>query len=454
MIPSTPTFRAAENTLTRSGRSDTAHRENFTIKAAAIAVDAPSTKDGGATKVPPRGNDPGHGSGQEPTQHNGHPSDILPAPHDGDVATALPALKDRELDGEARDHDHRFMDRVRKNGAGQGSNATGGDRAHRLAETTAQFGALRGRSEPMLSLYRNIERVAHSHATVFLSGETGSGKEVVARRLHELSRVRNGEFVSLNCGAVSSTLIESELFGHEQGSFTGAVRKHHGVFERANRGTLFLDEITEMPMDLQVKLLGVLETNSFHRLGGEKPLTTNARVVAATNRSPEAAVREGRLREDLYYRLLVFPISVPPLRDRGSDIALLAQFFLDELNAEAGMDKQFSRQAMERLQHHAWPGNVRELRNFVFQAFLMADQEIDAGTLCRSITYHVGGDHIDIPVGTSIADAEKKLILATMERFGGDKAKVAKVLGISLKTLYVRLNLYQAVSTVGANGGA
>ncbi len=318
------------------------------------------------------------------------------------------------------------------------------------AETTGVYGPLRGRSAPMLDLYRQIERVGPSTASVFLSGETGSGKEVVASAIHEISRARRGEFVALNCGAISASLVESELFGHEPGSFTGAIRKHDGVFARANKGTLFLDEITEMPLDLQVKLLRVLETGTFHRLGGEKPLTTNARIIAATNRSPEAAVREGKLREDLYYRLRVFPIVVPPLRDRDADVRLLAQHFLDQLNEESGARKQFTPAALQRLQAHTWPGNVRELKHLVHRAFLLADRHLDVDALQLNEVAPTVSTKLDIEVGSSIASVEKQLILATMDRLHGNKSKVAKVLGISLKTLYIRLNLYQAGGTATA----
>jgi DNA-binding NtrC family response regulator len=296
----------------------------------------------------------------------------------------------------------------------------------------------------MLKLYDQIQRVAPTGATVLLAGETGTGKEVVARTIHDLSDRRHEAFIALNCGAISAALVESELFGHEQGSFTGACRRHNGVFAQADRGTLFLDEITEMPIDLQVKLLRVLETGCLHRIGGEKQVQTDTRVIAATNRVPEEAVRDGRLREDLFYRLRVFPISVPPLRCRNTDVELLANHFLELLNREAATDKSFTATALERLKMHSWPGNVRDLKNFVQQAFILADGEIDAEPLSSPGPSPSGGDRIEIRVGTSIAALEEQLITATMDRFNGNKTTVAKVLGISLKTLYIRLKVYEA----------
>jgi DNA-binding NtrC family response regulator len=317
-----------------------------------------------------------------------------------------------------------------------------------VAKEAGMLGNLRGRSPAMVQLYRHIQRVAPTNATVLLSGETGTGKEIVAREIHELSDRRSAPFIPLNCGAISVNLIESELFGHEQGSFTGANRRHAGVFERASDGTLFLDEITEMAVDLQVKLLRVLETGVFHRTGGEKSIQTRARVIAATNRPPEEAVREGKLREDLFHRLRVFPIELPPLRDRGDDVVLLAHHFLDQFNEENGTKKVFAPEVIDRMRAHHWPGNVRELRNVIQRAFILADTVIDGSCLQVSdsaASGKAGGNgQVVLRVGTSISEAEKMLILATMEHYQGNKSKVAEVLGISLKTLYSRLNVYNA----------
>jgi DNA-binding NtrC family response regulator len=324
------------------------------------------------------------------------------------------------------------------------------DEIRALSESHAEsgrFGSLVGRSRAMQQIYELIARVAPSSATVFISGESGSGKELVARTLHDLSRRRSAPFVAINCGAITPTLMESELFGHERGSFTGADRRHRGVFERAHRGTLFLDEIPEMPLELQVKLLRVLETGSVMRTGGETAIDVDVRILAATNRKPDQAVAKGSLREDLYYRLKVFHMPVPPLRERVDDIEILGAHFLDQLAEKEGRRKHLSPETLEALKRHAWPGNVRELKNAIYTAYLLADgdrnepralpPEIEGGseaTLDRS--------SVHVPVGTTVAEAERRLILTTLAHYEGNKVKTAEVLGISLKTLYNRLHEY------------
>jgi DNA-binding NtrC family response regulator len=307
-----------------------------------------------------------------------------------------------------------------------------------------RLGLLLGASPPMQSVYEMLTRVAPTDASVFLIGESGTGKDLAAQTLHLLSRRSKAPFLPLNCGAISPTLIESELFGHERGSFTGAARRHKGYFERAHMGTLFLDEITEMPIELQVKLLRVLETGVLNRIGGDQPVEVDVRVIAATNRDPHKAVADGKMREDLLYRLQVFPIHMPPMRERNEDIQLLADYFLSQLNERQGTEKRFSEEAAERLLSHSWPGNVRELKNVVHRAFIMADQEITP----RSLPREVGGDSevqrsLCFQVGSSIEDVEKRLIMATLEAHGGNKRKTADILGVSLKTLYNRLNQYR-----------
>jgi DNA-binding NtrC family response regulator len=305
-----------------------------------------------------------------------------------------------------------------------------------------RFGPLIGAAPVMQRVYDLVAKVAPTEATVLLLGETGTGKELVAETIHGLSRRHKEPFLPVNCGAVSPNLIESELFGHERGSFTGADRLHRGYFERANRGTLFLDEITEMPAELQVKLLRVLETSKVTRVGGNDPLTVDVRVVAATNRRPEEAVAKGKLREDLMYRLNVFPISLPPLRDRREDVDLLAEHFLGLLNKEHDTQKDFTRPALNRLKSHSWPGNVRELKNLVHRAFILADEHIGLDSLPLGVQESAGSS-LNVKVGTSLGEAERRLILATLEDCEGDKKKAAEVLGISLKTLYNRLNEYK-----------
>lgn len=324
---------------------------------------------------------------------------------------------------------------------------SGGEMPGTPFEEPGRFGKLFGKSERMLELYRQIGRVAPTNVTTLLIGESGTGKELAAHAIHELSPRRQRPFIAVNCGAISPNLIESEMFGHERGSFTGADRQHKGYFERADGGTLFLDEVTEMPLDLQVKLLRVLETGQFMRVGTNREIACDIRVIAATNRNPEQAVQEGKLREDLYYRLSVFPIELPALRDRGSDILFLAERFLQTLNEESGKTKAFSPDAAAALEQYEWPGNVRELKNFVRRAFIMADGDVmDLEMLVPQVspTGETAGSQVSVPVGETLAEADRRLILATLERCNGVKKQAAAVLGISPKTLYNRLEEYAA----------
>ena len=306
-----------------------------------------------------------------------------------------------------------------------------------------RFGHLLGSSPPMQKLYDQLGRVAPTSATVLLIGESGTGKELAAPTCHEMSRRKRAPFLPLNCGAVSPQLIESELFGHEKGSFTGADRQHKGYFERAHGGTLFLDEITEMPQELQVKLLRVLETGSFMRVGTTTPISSDVRLICATNRVPEQAVAEGKLREDLYHRLNVFPISMPPLRERGTDIELLAQHFLDQLNKQEDASKSFAPPTIAALYAHTWPGNVRELKNYCQRAFILADEVIDANLAPAAVAAPESAPLLSVRVGTTLDEVSRRLIEATLAECGS-KRKAADMLGISLKTLYNRLAAYKS----------
>lgn len=288
-----------------------------------------------------------------------------------------------------------------------------------------------------------VALVARSDLPVLILGETGSGKEVIARIIHSRSPRAAGPLIRVNCGAIPPDLVDSELFGHERGSFTGADRSHRGHFERAHEGTLLLDEISEMPVDLQVKLLRVLESGKVLRVGGNEPLKVNVRVIAASNRPAEQAVAAGKLREDLLYRLNVFPIQLPPLRDRDDDVVLLAEYFLEALNRESEQPKNFTRAALDRLRAHSWPGNVRELRNVVQRAFILAPNDIGVDSIPLGVVEEKLGRSLTVRVGTPIEEAERRLILATLEHCAGDKKKTAEVLKISLKTLYNRLNVYK-----------
>ena len=308
-----------------------------------------------------------------------------------------------------------------------------------------RFGPLVGASPAMQKIYDLIARVAKTNASIILTGETGTGKEVVARTIHDLSRRSRAPFLPMNCGAVSANLIESELFGHERGSFTGADRMHRGYFERAQGGTLFLDEIAEMPLDLQVRLLRVLETSAVTRVGGSDSFQVDVRIIAASNQRLENAIAAGKLREDLLYRLNVFHIRIPPLRERGDDIELLAEEFLKVLNAAEGTSKRFTRACLDRLRQHDWPGNVRELKNVVQRAFILAEEDVGVDSLSLEITEEPNAppSSLMLRVGISMAEMERRLILATLDQFEGNKLKVADVLGISVKTLYNRLREYK-----------
>lgn len=306
-----------------------------------------------------------------------------------------------------------------------------------------------GESPEIREVAACLRRIAPSQAAVMLVGESGTGKEVAARLLHTHSARANGPFVAINCGAIPANLVEAELFGYERGAFTGAVRQHDGYFERASGGTLFLDEITEMPVSLQAKLLRVLETGRMTRVGGAQEIAVDVRIVTASNRAPEPAVREMRLREDLFYRLAVFLVRLPPLRQRGDDIEILAQVFLDRLNREYGSRKRFVPGTLAVARSHAWPGNVRELKNCVERSFVLCDDLVE---LDLNAVMPVAGNDEDcgecvrLPIGIKMSDAERELLLATLRHCGGNKRRTADVLGVSLKTVYNKLVAYGVAS--------
>jgi len=317
-----------------------------------------------------------------------------------------------------------------------------------FSESVVPFAApspLLGDSDAMQEVFRLIERVGPTEASVLLTGESGSGKELAAQSIHDRSARRGGPFLAINCGAIPAGLIEAELFGYEKGSFTGAVRAHAGVFERAQGGTLLLDEVTEMPMDMQTRLLRVLETRKFYRVGASVEFSSDVRVIASTNRCPILAVQNGQLREDLLYRLAVFPIDMPPLRSRGGDVELLAEHFLAELNVQSRTQKRLSAMARMTLKQHTWPGNVRELKNCIERAFILGDQSLELAPLIQNTARGDAGsdrERLDIRVGSRIYDMERSLIEATLDYFKGNKRRAADALGCSLKTLYNKLNGY------------
>ena len=314
-----------------------------------------------------------------------------------------------------------------------------------------------GNSQALQKVRDLIGRVAPTDSTVLICGESGVGKELVAESIHAMSPRADKPLVAINCAAIPATLIEAELFGHERGSFTGAMRTREGVFERASGGTLLLDEITEMPLDLQSRLLRVLETKRLSRVGGSADLPVDVRVLASTNRPATQAIAEGRLREDIYYRLAVLTVHLPPLRERGDDVLLLADFFLSELNLRNGTHKRLSTELRDRFRAHRWPGNVRELRNAVERAYILCDGELDL-TEAEMPTLPdppngggSDGEKIHMPIGATLDQIERTFILATLKHFEGDKRRTSEVLGCSLKTLYNKLHAYQRDRNAGMN---
>jgi len=306
------------------------------------------------------------------------------------------------------------------------------------------FGKMIGGSDEMRRIYQVIEQAAPTSASVLVTGESGTGKELVAQTIHHLSPRTSHPFVALNCAAIPDTLLESELFGHEKGAFTGAIARRAGCFELANRGTLFLDEIAEMTPVTQAKLLRVLQERTFRTLGGSREQAVDIRVVAATNAEPTEAVRQGKLREDLYYRLNVFAIRLPPLRERKDDIPLLAEAFIREFNARNNRSVTgVNDRVAQMFQRHDWPGNVRELRNVIERATIVArGSAIDVQDLppLASGTAPAPVAGVGLAAGTTVDEAERKLIELTLEHTGGNKTRAADLLGISLKTLHNKLN--------------
>ncbi len=310
--------------------------------------------------------------------------------------------------------------------------------------------ALLGRSAAMKEVQRQMELAAASTAPVLISGESGTGKELVARNLHALSPRARAPFVGVNCAAIPETLLESEIFGHEKGAFTGASERRLGCFEMADGGTLLLDEVGEMHPAVQAKFLRVLEEGAFRRLGGKVEIRVDVRVVAATNKDPAVAIQDGALRQDLFYRLNVFPIALPPLRERPEDIPLLAEAFLQASAAKNGRDvKGFAPEALGPLQQYAWPGNVRELRNAIERAVILCRGEtIGPAHLPEGIRRPQAAPEsapaLTVSIGTTVDEAERALILQTLDYAGHNKTRAAEILGISLKTLHNKLNRYRA----------
>ena len=369
----------------------------------------------------------------------------------GTVESAVDALKHGAEDYLTKPVDpqrlRHLLERLSELSAARRENT---DLRRRLREE-GRFGRMVGAAREMRKVYNVIEQAAPTTASVLIIGESGTGKELVAQTLHQLSPRAQLPYVAINCAAIPETLLESEIFGHEKGAFTGAYERRAGCFELADRGTLFLDEIAEMVPATQVKLLRVLQERRFRRLGGRAEQDVDVRVIAATNADPAGAVRSGKLREDLYYRLNVFTIALPPLRDRREDLPLLVQTFIEEFNQRAQKSvKAVDPEAMRRLEAYTWPGNVRELRNVIERAVILAKGEfIEArhlpplsGSSSRiaPAVASPGAGEVTLTPGMTVDEAEQKLILATLEAASGNKTRAAEMLGISLKTLHNKLN--------------
>jgi DNA-binding NtrC family response regulator len=319
----------------------------------------------------------------------------------------------------------------------------------RQLREAGRLGEMVGASKPMQEVMRVVEMAAPSSASVLITGETGSGKEIVARTVHKLSPRANGPFVAINCSAIPETLMESEIFGHERGAFTGAAERRIGCFELADGGTLLLDEIGEMPAPTQAKLLRVLEDRKVRRLGSKNETPVDVRVLAATNKDPEKAVASGVLRQDLYFRLNVFHINLPPLREHKDDIPLLVEHILRDVNAKHGKHvRGVGAEVMDIFMSHTWPGNIRELRNVLERASIMCEKDlISRSALPEEFGRNTAKGPTDLaaikfPVGTTVDAMERELILQTLAATGNNKTRAADLLGISLKTLHNKLKEY------------
>ncbi|MGE5489188.1 MAG: sigma-54-dependent transcriptional regulator [bacterium] len=342
------------------------------------------------------------------------------------------------------------------------------EEAERLKRELSYQGVLAemvGRSPAMLEVFSLIRQVAPSRAAVLITGESGTGKELVARAIHSLSPRANGPFVAINCAAMPETLMESELFGHEKGAFTGALERRAGCFELAQNGTLLLDEIGEMPIPTQAKLLRVLEDSRVRRLGGKSEILVDVRVIAATNKQLEDALKKGDIREDLFYRLNVFRIALPPLRERLEDIPILCEALMRDMNRKHGTKiVDVAPEVLEQFQRHHWPGNVRELRNVVERATILAGEgtiglqhlppNFNSSAAPARAEDPADPNSVRLRIGTTISDAEKVLIQRTLVHTKNNKTRAAEILGISLKTLHNKLKEYGASESTSSEAAA
>jgi DNA-binding NtrC family response regulator len=372
----------------------------------------------------------------------------------GSIDSAVDAMKMGAYDYIQKPVDPTRLRAILQNAARQKDTERELEVTRRQLRDAGILGRLVGKSRKMQEIFALVERVAPSTASVLITGESGTGKEMVARTLHDLSPRKAKPYVAINCSAIPETLIESEIFGHEKGAFTGALERRAGCFELAEEGTLLLDEIGEMPIATQAKLLRVLEDRKLRRLGSKTETEVNVRVLAATNKVPEEAVANGQLRNDLYYRLNVFNIHMPPLREHKEDLQDLTEALIIDLNEKHGRDiGTVEDEVMKAFQAYSWPGNVRELRNTLERAVILATGRLVetrhlppgfGATQVKTADYDPNAIHLG--VGTTVEEAEKQLILRTLSSTNNNKTRAAEILGISLKTLHNKLKEY------GSNG--
>ncbi len=370
----------------------------------------------------------------------------------GTIQTAVDAMKLGAYDFVLKPVDATRLRAILANATRQRETDIQLEVARRRLRESGVLGSMVGSSKTMREIFTLIEQIAPSNVSVLITGESGTGKELVARTLHDLSPRKQRPFVAVNCAAIPETLIESEIFGHEKGSFTGALERRVGCFELASNGTLLLDELAEMPIGTQAKLLRVLEERKLRRLGAKSEIDVDVRVLAATNRSPEQAIEQNNLRSDLYYRLNVFHIHLPPLRSHMDDLPSMAQSMLEEMNQKHGRKVAgLAPSIVDRMMAWSWPGNARELRNTIERAVILCPDgaPLDAGHLPPTFGKSSLGSPpvndaslVPVRVGTTVDEAERLLILRTLEATGQNKTRAAEILGVSLKTLHNKLKEY------------
>jgi DNA-binding NtrC family response regulator len=396
-----------------------------------------------------------------------HPVAVVMLTAQGSIDTAVDAMKLGAYDFLAKPVDPVRLKNILVNAARQRGTDRELEVTRRKLRETGVLGRMVGSSKPMQEIFGLIEMVAPSSASVLITGESGTGKEMVARTIHNLSPRKDKPFVAINCSAIPETLIESEIFGHEKGAFTGAVERRSGCFELAEGGTLLLDEIGEMPINTQAKLLRVLEDHKLRRLGSKVETDIDVRVLAATNKVPEQAVASGELRNDLYYRLNVFNIHLPPLREHKEDLRQLAEALLEEMNVKHGRSvSTIDEGVLEQFEAYSWPGNIREVRNTLERAVIVCSgsmverEHLPPNFGSAIVTRGSGGANdprmLHLGVGTTVEEAERQLIMKTLESTNNNKTRAAEILGISLKTLHNKLKEYagqaaNAESVAGSN---